>query len=170
MSRIEDLKNSSSEQKVNREQKLKILGQMAAGDFLPTFDVGERVPLLVLRDLLTSKDGKKFQPIKVRPLIDELNQDRMVNFYQLDPNGEYKCFVPRNGAGAIIQYIKNINPDLKNAVIVLEAVEWKNAPTSAARDSQGRAVIMNLLTIYPYEDKNQATLDDVEKMFGEVGK
>jgi hypothetical protein len=167
MSRIEDLMKSSSEQKVSGEEKLKILGKMA-GDFLPTFDVGDRITLLVLNDLEMSKDGKKFKPMKVRPLIDESNQDRMVNFYQLDPNGEYKCFVPRNGAGAIIQYIRNINPDLKNAVIVLEAAEWKNAPTTAARDSKGRAVIMNLVTIYPYEDKNQATLDDVEQMFGEM--
>jgi hypothetical protein len=167
MSRIEDLKKSSWEQQVSREEKLKILGQMTTGDFLPTVDVGERVSLLVLKDLQMSKDGKKFQPIKVKPLIDASNQDRMINFYQLDPNREYKCFVPRNGAGAIAQYIKNINPDLRNAVIVLEASEWKNAPTTAARDSQGRAVVMNLVTIYPYEDKNQATLEDVEKMFGE---
>jgi 20S proteasome alpha/beta subunit len=167
MSRIEDLKISSSEHNVSREEKLKILGQMA-GDFLPTFDVGERVTLLVLSNLVTSKDGKKFQPLRVRPLIDESNQDRMVNFYQLDPNGQYKCFVPRNGARAIGQYIKDINPDLKNAVIVLEAAEWKNAPTTALRDSKGRAVIMNLVTIYPYEDKNQATMEDVEKMFGEM--
>lgn len=167
MARIEDLMADSDSNRISRDMKLRVLKEMTVGgEFLPTLDVGEKISLLVLTDLQVSKDGRKLQPLRVKVLVDEQNQDRLLNFYQIDQNKDYKWFVPKNGAASVIKYVETINANLKNAVIVLQASEWKNAPATAARDSQGRAVIMNLITIYPYEDKNQATLEDIEKMFG----
>jgi hypothetical protein len=167
MGRLGDLQaaNVSTKNKTSKADKLKLLAQSAGGEDLQLPEIGDILTLKVLEDLQISKDGKRFVPLKVSPIVPDDNKERFQNDFGIVEGNEYKFFLPVVGRNHVISYINNVNDNIKGSLLTVGVTEWATCDPNkiTARDLQGRAKSVAVISMVPFTEDGSQTLDEVEK-------